>query len=382
MNVRLTGRKHFLTALMFGALAILMSARFTCAQRLRDLPPAPPPPKLKPKPTPTPTPAPRPPRDDEITDVVRVSSNLVMVPVSVVDNKSQPVRGLQVNDFRLNEEGRTQQIAEIGDPEQVPLDIALLFDISSSVREKSIFEFEQMAAATFLRQVLKPIDRAAVFTISDEPRLVVPFAPAETAAAKLLSIPAATTGVPTAFYDSVAAASQYLIKNSPERHRRVIVVISDGDDNFSNTVKNLSIAEARAAINGQITPASQRLSLQERHQQAVVEVERGLQRADATFYSINPSGASIQLNQISMRAQNGMASMADATGGTAFVPDSEKELEPVFRRVAAELRGQYLLLYYSNSEATGGQFRHIAVAVPSRADLRVRARQGYFPKNR
>ena len=90
----------------------------------------------------------------------------------------------------------------------------------------------------------------------------------------------------------------------------------------------------------------------------------------------------MKLNQISMRAERGMESIAETTGGTAFVPDSDRELERVFRQVAAELRGQYLLQYYGNSEAPAGQFRRIQVTVPTRADVRVRARQGYYPKAR
>jgi len=72
--------------------------------------------------------------------------------------------------------------------------------------------------------------------------------------------------------------------------------------------------------------------------------------------------------------------VADATGGTAFLPDSDKDLETVFRQVAAELRGQYLLMYYSDSAAPAGQFRHIKVATPARQELKVRARQGYYAK--
>ena len=86
-----------------------------------------------------------------------------------------------------------------------------------------------------------------------------------------------------------------------------------------------------------------------------------MQQADAAFYSINPGGPSVHLNQISTRAQNAMESIAQSTGGTAFVPDGEKDLERVFSEVAAELRGQYLLQYYSNSQAAGTQFRRIAV---------------------
>jgi Ca-activated chloride channel homolog len=311
-----------------------------------------------------------------------VNSNLVMVPVSVVDATGQPVHGLQVNDFHLDEEGRPQQIVEIGNPDQVPLDIALLFDVSSSVSNKGFFSFQQKAAAAFLKQVLKPVDRAAVFTITDQPRLVEPLASADIAAARLLTIPAATTPVPTAFYDTVVAAAKYLNEKSADRHRRVIVVISDGDDNFSSLIRDLTVAEARAGQRGETTPAAARQSLLDRRRRAIMDVQRVVQQADAAFYSINPGGPSVHLNLISTRAQNDMESIARSTGGTAFVPDSDKDLERVFGEVAAELRGQYLLQYYSNSQAPGVQFRRIAVALPTHADLRVRARQGYYPKGK
>ena len=329
-------------------------------------------------PTPKPTPTPAPPKDDDF-EVIKVSSNLVMVPVSVVDARGAPLRGLLVNDFRLAEEGRDQKLVEIGNPDEVPLDIAILFDVSSSVSQKGFFAFQQKAAASFLKQVMKPADRAAVFTISDQPKLVAPLASADVAAAKLLSIPAASAPVPTAFYDTVVAAAKYLVEKSAERHRRVILTISDGDDNFSSVVRDLTVAEYRANQKGEVTTAAAYQNLLDRRRRAVVEVQRSVQQADAAFYSINPGGPSIHLNEISTRAQNALESIAQSTGGTAFVPDAEKDLERVFNEVAAELRGQYLLQYYSNSQTSGGQFRRIAVTLPAHPELRVRARQGYYP---
>src|SRR5258705_11780776 len=372
MTVKVIWGKLMRLAFLLGVLALFLCVPAASGQTIKDMPP--PPPVPKPKPTPTPKPP-----ADEVLDVVRVSSNLVMVPVSVTDSAGQAVQGLRVNDFRLEEEGRQQEIAEIGDPEQVPLDIALLFDISSSKSQKGFFAFQQEAAAAFLKQVMKPVDKAAIFTITDRATLAQPLASAEIAAAKMLTIPAATAPVPTAFYDTVSAAAKYLNENSPGRHRRVIVVLSDGDDNFSERIRDLSIAEARANLKGDMTPASSLVALQGKHRVAVQEVQQAVQKADATFYSVNPGGASVQLNQISTRAQNGMRTIADATGGTAFVPDS-KDLESVFRQVAAELRGQYLVQYYANSEAPAGQFRRILVTVPARPDVRIRARQGYYPK--
>jgi Ca-activated chloride channel homolog len=364
-------RKSLWLAFALGMLAIFVSPVNTPAQQTL---PAPPPP-WKAKPTPTPKPP-----EPEVLDVVRVTSNLVMVPVSVTDTQGQPIHGLQIPDFRLDEEGKKQEIAEIGDPEQVPLAIAILFDISSSVSQKGFFVFQQHAAASFLRLVMKPVDKAAIFTIASQPILVQPLASAETAAAKMLTIPAATTPVPTAFYDSVIAASKYLSENSPGRHRRVIIVISDGDDNFSENIRSLSIAEARANIKGEPSASSSLVALQDKHRRAVADVQQAVLKADATFYAVNPGGPSVKLNQIAMRAQTGMSTVADASGGTAFIPDGEKDLEVVFRQVAAELRGQYLLQYYANADVPTGQFRRIKVTVPTRPESRVRARQGFYAK--
>jgi len=366
--------KQLGTALLLAALSLFCCFASAAAQTIRDLPP--PPPLPTPKPTPTPAP-----KDDDF-EVIRTNSNLVMVPVSVVDAKGEPLRGLLVNDFRLAEEGREQQLVEIGNPEDVPLDIAILFDVSSSVSQKGFFQFQQRAAASFLKQVMKPADRAAVFTISDQPKLVSPLASADVAATKILSIPAATAPVPTAFYDTVVAAAKYLVGNSAERHRRVILTISDGDDNFSSIVRDLTVAEYRANQKGQVTSAVAYQNLLDRRRRAVLDVQKSVQQADAAFYSINPGGPSIHLNEISTRAQNAMESIAQSTGGTAFVPDAEKDLERVFNEIAAELRGQYLLQYYSNSQMAGAQFRRIAVTVPAHPELRVRARQGYYPKNK
>jgi Ca-activated chloride channel family protein len=335
--------------------------------------PAPPPPR----PTPTPTPKPAPKQAEDVVDeseVVRVTSNLVVVPVAVTDEAGNPVQGLKREDFRLEEEGRAQELQAVGDADQVPLDIALVFDISSSVTKN--FDFEKQTAAGFLKEVLKPIDRAAVFTISERPQLAQPLAPAAATTTRLISIPAAEKPTGTAFYDTVTAAARYLAQNAPERNRRVIVVISDGEDNFSDDVRESIFAEVRKGADPKAAMEKQS-SL---HQRAAQKVLREVQHADAVFYSINPSGPSIRLNIISQRAQDQMKMLADSTGGNAFVPPRLEDLETIFREIAAELRAQYLLQYLSNNQATTGKFLRIKVATPTRPELRIRARQGYFKK--
>src|SRR5215217_7753771 len=161
-------KKFLWPAFLMGVLAIFLSTPIAQAQSVKDLPP--PPPAWKPKPTPTPKPEP------EVIDVIKTTSNLVMVPVSVTDQTGNAVQGLKEADFRLEEEGKQQEISGIGDPEQVPLAIALLFDISSSTSQKGFFVLQQKAAATFLRLVMKPADRAAIFTITDKATMIQPLA--------------------------------------------------------------------------------------------------------------------------------------------------------------------------------------------------------------
>ncbi|HEX8560281.1 MAG TPA: VWA domain-containing protein [Pyrinomonadaceae bacterium] len=329
-----------------------------------DAPPPPPPPTPTPTPRPTPTPAQRP-ADDAVdeSEVVRVTSNLVVVPVAVTDEAGNAVQGLKVADFRLEEEGRAQELAAVGTADEVPLDIALLIDVSSSVRER--FDFEKRAAADFLKSVLKPGDRAAVFAIEDRPRMVQALAAAEVASGSLLTIPPPPQSRFTAFFDTVREAARYLDKTAPGRHRRVIVALTDGDD--TARIVGASLVDSR----------EKQLELIRRSQQ---EVLREVQQADAVFYSINPSGNTMHLNVRTARSQEGMEQMAGSTGGTAFVPASEDKLPAIFRQVAAELRAQYLLQYLSNNQATAGKFLRIRVTTPARPDARVRARQGYFKK--
>lgn len=317
------------------------------------------------KPSPSPKPA-----DDEEYEVVRISSNLVVVPVSVTDAAGQPVPGLKVEDFRLREEGREQPIAQIGDPEQVPLEIALLIDISGSINAS--FDFEKEAAARFLKQVLKPEDRATIFVIDRTPLLRQTRSPADAAVRGLLTLQAASDKGPTAFFDTMVEAAKYLSANAAPRHRRVVVAITDGVDNYSEKIKKAIGETSKEQAN--ISPETRRKV----YDRALVEVQREVQHADAVFYSINPSGNTMHLNIMTRRGQDGMQQLADATGGAAFVPLGSASLDSVFQRIASELRAQYLLQYYSGDESPKGKFLHIKVAVPSRPGLRIRAREGYY----
>jgi len=358
----LNKKKNLWPALTIAALALFFVAATlltpdTSAQKIKQLPPPPPVPRYKPKPTPTPAPI--------EYDVVRVTSNLVVVPVSVTDAQGQPVRDLKPGDFRIEEDGRPQEIAQLGDPEQVPLDIALLVDVSGSVVAR--FDFEQEAASRFLERVLKPEDRATVFAIDETPRLVQQLTSAANASRSLMSIKPSNSY--TAFFDSLVAATNYLDRNSSNGRRRIIVVISDGDD----TARILTVSRGKTAVIGM----DAQLQL---IQNAQLDIVHDIQRAEITFYSINPSGQTMRLNVRTARSETGMERFATATGGAAFVPAHESDLTNIFNRIASEIRSQYLLQYYSNNQSGSRTFRRISVTAPAHSELRVRAREGYYPK--
>lgn len=283
-----------------------------------------------------------PPQQDE---AIRLTSRLVLVPVSASDAAGNPVRDLTAQDFALEEEGRPQPIVTLGEPGKMPTEIAILFDVSGSIHDQ--FSFEQQAAVRFIKEVLKPSDAVSVFSIGTKPNLVrARTNNGEEAISGLMSITPVKAA--TAFFDSVSEASLYLGKMGEPGSRRVLIVISDGEENYSvrNTLSN---------------------------------VLRELQKNDCLFYSINPSGSSISLNnKISVKGQGYMEAMSSQTGGKAFVPEKINDLEAVFRQIAEELQAQYLLGYYSTDERTDGGFRRISVRTPRRPDLRVRARQGYY----
>src|SRR5215475_168104 len=305
--------------------------------------------KSAPKPTPTPAAVQSPkktenPPAQEQGETIKINSNLVAIPVSVTDAKGQPVRNLTAEDFQVEEEGKSQQVVALGEPGKTPVELALLFDVSGSVFER--FQFQQQAASRFLNEVLKPNDATSIFTIGLRPKLVQSrVVSVNKAVAAALAV--SPTKEATAFFDTVVEAAQYLSKTAESGARRAVVVISDGEDTMSD---NYGLGDAL----------------------------RELQRADCLFYSINPSGPSIRLNKISLKAQEGMVMLASATGGAAFLPGSNEDLDNLFRQIAAELQAQYLLGYYSPDERTDGGFRRISVRVPKRPELRVRARQGYY----
>jgi len=275
--------------------------------------------------------------------VIRVSTNLVLVPVSVTDVAGQAVQNLQQDDFQISEDGTPETISKMAEAGQSPLQLALLFDLSGSVNHR--FEFEQQAATRFLQKVWKSGDSVTIISFNEEPHVRLRNSTSLTDALQDL-LKLQPTESATAFYDSVIMSAKLLRQSATPETRQAEVVLSDGEDNRSDGT--------------------------------IVDALREVQRSDTIFYSINPGGNSIRLNEISLKGQQDLTSLAHETGGTAFVSDQTGDLDEIFGRIATELRAQYLLSYYSSNPRFDGKFRRIAVSIPKRPELRVRSRQGYY----
>jgi VWFA-related protein len=344
----------------------------------------------------TPTGTPPPVEDDT---PIKISSRLVVVPVSVTDSTGQPVLGLTAKDFTISEENKPQVVEQVSDAEKVPLEIALLFDVSAST--DAMFQFQQETAAKFLQEVMRPSDRATVFTIGERPILVQARDEAGRSAISVKTIQ--PTKQQTAFYDSVTAAANYLQKNAPQGTRKVVVVISDGDDTNSAGILQAIFAAERKIVQSNVSGKELReLRVKARDAAKVREqgkVLQALQNADAVFYSINPGGNSYQMNVSSAFGQSNLEKFAQETGGTAFLPKfqpiglqddvqnsynsrkNQETLTAIFKQLASELQAQYLVQYYSEADFPVNRYVGLKVGLTNPRNLRLRARQGYFVKN-
>lgn len=334
---------------------------------------------------------------DEDDEIIKVESRLVVVPVSVLNGSGQPVLGLKARDFRVLEENKLQEVAQVSDAEKVPLEIALLFDISAST--DAMFEFEQNTAAQFLQSVMRPEDRATIFTVGEKPILVQPRDTAAKSAIAVKSIK--PTKQFTAFYDTVRAAADYLQKSAGQGRRKVILVISDGEDTNSEGIRS-GFSSLYNSLGANINKLTTKMLEEKRSEikgREQAKVLKSLQNADAVFYAINPAGSSYQLNKISVFGQSNLDKFANETGGTAFLPKflptdtkdklqnssnvkrNEETLQKIFQQLANELQAQYLVQYYSEGDFPTNKYIKLNVGLQNQQNYRVRARQGYFVKN-
>src|SRR5438477_2837121 len=291
--------------------------------------------------------------------------NLVDVLLTVLDRRNKLVPDLDKGDFKIIDDNTSQEIRFFSKQSDLPLRIGMLLDTSNSIRER--IKFEQEAAVDFLYSVLRRgKDQAFAMTFDDEPQVIQAF----TGDGGMLrdEINKTRAGGGTAVYDAVYEACAKQLSNpprppgdQPDIVRRVMVLISDGDDNLSNHTRAEAIEMA--------------------------------QRTNVVIYTISTSTQWIQLSQTDpsksanrkMHLTEGdeiLKALADETGGRAFFPYHVDDLNQSFQDIGDELRNQYTITYSPSNFIANGKYHKIKVEIPNHGGYQVRARRGYFAKSR
>jgi VWFA-related protein len=283
---------------------------------------------------------------------ITVRVNLVNVLFTATDKKGREDLDLGKNDFRIFEDNHPQTIRFFSRETDLPLRIGILIDTSNSVREH--LRFEQEAAIEFLNDTIQPgRDQAFLVGFDVESQMLQDY----TDNVDKLSdaIRSLRAGGVTALYDSIYSACQQkmLVFPPPEPYlRRVLIVVSDGNDNSSEHSRDEALSMA--------------------------------ERAEATIYAIGTNLAGSDT-----RGDKVLKFLAEQTGGRAFFPFEANDvaassderaagyLTDNFKDISRELRTQYSLAYVSTNQAHDGTFRRIQIE-PLDKKLHIRAKSGYF----
>ena len=275
----------------------------------------------------------------DVPFVIKVQANEVNLIFTVTDKKGRFITGLRRENFGLLDDGHPP-VAVVGFRQQtdLPLRVGIMIDTSSSIRSR--FQFEQDAAVEFFLQILHRNDRAFVEGFDVQTDLEQDY----TASVDLLNqgIRKLRPGGGTALYDALykTCRDQMLTIRTDEAIRKAIVLVSDGDDNYSR-------AELPDAI-------------------------KMCQRAETIVYSI-----STNVSPSRDKGDDILQTISDATGGRAFFPNKIEDVAIGFRNVEQELRSQYSLQYRPADFRNDGSFRTIYLqALDKRYNVRVK--KGYF----
>jgi len=278
---------------------------------------------------------------DEIeeNDIVRISSNLVPIPVSVIDKRGTAITNLKLEEFELQVDGQLRPLSDLTRSE-TSVRLAMLFDNSGSL--DSAREFEKQAAIRFFRKVMRSKDEAAIYSIETDSYLAQPL----TSDVIRLQQTIALFGKPeggTSLFDAIVNASTYL---RPYTGRRVLVIVSDGIETTS------------------------------RHTDFDAVVQRVL--ADDCQVYVVQTGLYDGANLRALAAERRMEQLTSQTGGAVYLPKSTSELDVAFDQIAADLAHQYVLSYYPGVENRDGRLHILDLKVKTRNDVRVRSRKGYY----
>lgn len=321
--------------------------------------------------SPTPTPRPRDEVPQDSDEVIKVETNLTNIFFTAADKNKRFINTLKADDIRVFEDGQPQQIFTFQQNIDLPLSLAILIDTSAS-EERTLPELKA-AAQAFLVNVIRPAkDEAAVLSFTGETTLEQSFTGSverlRRAIDRVEFVPPSgyvgggvvVNGTPpisgtnqslagsTAIWDAVWVTSNEVIRDSAEHTRRAIILLTDGQDTSSRMKMHEAIEHA--------------------------------QKVDALIYAIGIG------DRYTFNVEEGtLRKVAERTGGRAFFPSDERDLQDAFAQIQRDLREQYLVAYSPSNKNRDGSYRKIEIQVVSPSiraqNLKLTYRPGYFAKS-
>ena len=256
-------------------------------------------------------------------------------PWSTIANRL--ITNLNKGDFNVFEDGKEQKITSFRN-EDIPVAMGIVIDNSGSMREKRP---QVNAAALNLVRSSNPQDKVFIVNFNEEYFLDQDYTGSIPKLKDALERIESRGG--TALYDAVVASADHL-KKSGELEKKVILVVTDGEDNASRE----SLEQALRRLQEQNGP---------------------------TVYTIGLLG-----DEHSKRARRALREMAEDTGGVAFFPNNLNEVEAITQQIAHDIRNQYTIVYKPSTPQSAGGYRTVKVQAkaPGYKNLSVRTRSGYY----
>jgi Ca-activated chloride channel family protein len=285
---------------------------------------------------------PTPPVEDRDDKPISVTTDLVTLTLTVTDNFARYVSGLSKKDFTVIDNDKEQELTFFSD-QDAPVSVGVIFDVSGSMSKDKILKARN-ALERFIN-TSHPSDEYFLIAFNTRAQLLLDRTRDGNAVLDKLSLVQPKNN--TALYDAVYLGAERVTRGTHQK--KALLIISDGQDNSSRY--------------------------------SFGEVRRLLKESDVTIYSVGILGGGDAGSSLGMQGQSFLDELSGVTGGKAFYPSSNVEMDEIFERIALELRHQYSVGYIPKDFAPDGKWRKVKVKVkPPRGmpRLTVRSRDGYY----
>ena len=332
------------------------------------------------KPRTTDVPPPPPLVVDDPDEIIKVETNFVTLPVTVLDRDGRFVSGLQQREFKIFENGVEQQVEYFASVEK-PFTVVLLLDVSPSTQYK-IDEIHR-AAISFVNQ-LRANDKVMVVAFDQNYKVLA--RPTNDRYRLQNAIRQARFGSGTSLYDAVSKTISRELKSLTGR--KAVVLFTDGVDttsrraNFESTIRMVEEVDALmypirydtygGYVGGNRNPRSRRRP--PRTGNVLIDILGGIISGGNVGVVRGGPGTSAEEYR---RGKQYLGELASYSGGRMFEADTTRNLDAAFRSIAEELRRQYSLGYYPIEEGEEGERKQIRVRI-MRPSLVVRTKRSYI----